>query len=78
MFKIFFIPKSVRLIKKMAKLQSEMLRQMDKAEAFEVALMAASIDSFAKHTLSKAKGILETEVNRIVNERKENKEEEQQ
>ena len=55
-----------------------MLRQMDKAEAFEVVLMAASIDSFAKHTLSKAKGILETEVNRIVNERKENKEEEQQ
>ena len=77
MFKIFFIPKSMRLIKKMAKLESEMLRQMNEAKAFEVALMAASIDSFAKHTLSKAKGILETEVDRIVKERKENKEEEQ-
>lgn len=77
MFKIFFIPKSVRLIKKMAKLESEMLRQMNKADALEVALMAASIDSFAMHTMSKAKDILETEVNRIIEKRKENKEEEQ-
>lgn len=73
MFKIFFIPKSVRLIKKMAKLESEMLRQMNEANALEVALMAASINSFANNTLSKAKGILETEVNRIEEERKENK-----
>lgn len=78
MFKIFFIPKSVRLIKKMAKLESEMLRQMDKAEAFEVALMAASIDSFAKHTMTKAKEILDAEVKKIEEKRKENKEEEQQ
>ena len=73
MFKIFFIPKSVRLIKKMAKLESEMLRQMNEANALEVALMSASINSFANNTLSKAKGILETEVNRIEEERKENK-----
>lgn len=76
--KIFFIPKSARLIKKMAKLQSEMLRQMDKAKAFEVALMAASIDSFAKHTMTKANEILDAEVKKIEEKRKENKEEEQQ
>lgn len=77
MFKIFFILKSVRLIKKMAKLESEMLRQMNEADAFEVALMYASIDSFAKHTMTKAKEILDAEVKKIEEKRKENKEEEQ-
>ncbi len=71
--KIFFIPKSARLIKKMAKLQSEMLRQMDKSEAFEVAIMAVSIDSFAKRTMTKAKEILDVEVKKIEEKRKENK-----
>ena len=39
--------------------------------------MAASIDSFAKHTMTKAKEILDAEVKKIEEKRKENKEEEQ-